>query len=325
MLAQRCDARVVQFGFALPDLAPLGHLAARLPGARATAIQALNLRLGRAAGDRVSIVDCERLSALLGKERWFDPRYWHLSKQAVALGALPLLARHTAAVIGAALGLTRKCLVLDLDNTLWGGVIGEDGLGGIRLGGGAEGEAFVAFQEYLLVLKERGVILAVCSKNNEADAKEPFESHPEMRLRLDDLAVFVASWDPKPEQVRGSPPSLDLGLDSLVFVDDNPAEREAMRQLCPEVDVVALPAEPALYARALSQYLPFESSVLTAEDAHRTEQYRARAGAVRPRGVGHDARGLPAEPGHGSHHRAGGRGRPRTGRAAASARPTSST
>jgi FkbH-like protein len=271
------EGHTVQHNFALPPDEPMGHLAARLPGARSTMMQVLNTRLGEEAGNAVSIVDCERLSALHGKLRWFDPRYWHISKQAVALDALPLLAKHTVGVIGARLGLTRKCLVLDLDNTLWGGVIGEDGLAGIKLGSDASGEAFVAFQEYILRLKNRGVILAVCSKNNEADAREPFEKHPEMRIKLTDIAAFSASWNPKPDSVRSLAGQLNIGLDSLVFVDDNPAERQAMREFAPEVAVVNLPSEPAHYVRALSAYTGFEAASFTAEDAQRTEQYRARA------------------------------------------------
>ena len=195
--ARHSSARVAQFNFALPAEAPLGHLGTRLSGSRYAMTLAVNIGLGRTAGTKVDIIDCERLSALIGKERWMDPRYWHLSKQAVSLQALPLLARHLTAVIAANLGLSRKCLVLDLDNTLWGGVIGEDGLAGIKLGGDETGEAFVAFQEYIRQLKDKGVILAVSSKNNEADAKEPFERHPEMRLKLDDFAVFLANWEPK--------------------------------------------------------------------------------------------------------------------------------
>jgi FkbH-like protein len=179
--------------------------------------------------------------------------------------------------MAADLGLTRKCLVLDLDNTLWGGIIGEDGLAGIRLGDGVEGEAFVAFQEYVRKLKNKGVILAVCSKNNEADAKEPFEKHPEMRLKLEDFAIFVANWQSKPDNLRAISRALDLGLDSLVFVDDNPVERAVVRELLPEVDVVPLPPDPAYYARALSDYLLFEASSFTAEDVKRTDQYRSRA------------------------------------------------
>lgn len=276
-VGQYSNTRFIQCNFALPSEAPMGHLGARLPGSRYMMTQAVNARIGERARNAVSILDCERLSALFGKSRWFDPRYWHLGKQAVALDALPLLARHMAAVMAADMGLTRKCLVLDLDNTLWGGVIAEDGLAGIKLGDGVDGEAFVAFQEYILKLKQKGVVLAVCSKNNEADAKEPFERHPEMRLKLDDIAMFVANWQPKPDNLRTIAKALDLGLDSLVFVDDNPIEREAVRQILPEVDIIPVLADPAYYTRALSDYLLFETSSFTTEDMNRTTQYRGRA------------------------------------------------
>jgi FkbH-like protein len=276
-VAKNSKARLIQYNFASPIESPMGHLGARLPGSRHMMARAINAQIGVRAGNSVSIVDCEHLSALFGKHRWCDPRYWHMAKQAVALDALPLLARHTAAVMAADLGLTRKCLVLDLDNTLWGGIIGEDGLTGIRLGDGTEGEAFVAFQEYIRKLKMKGVILAVCSKNNEADAKEPFEKHPEMRLKLEDIAIFVANWQPKSDNLRVIAKTLDLGLDSFVFVDDNPVERASIRQFLPEVDVVPLPTDPAYYTRALSDYLLFETNSFTAEDVKRTDQYRGRA------------------------------------------------
>jgi FkbH-like protein len=279
-LAKRTNATVIQHLFALEADAPLGHLGATLPGSRYRTSQAVNAELAASVPDNVAVVDCERLSALAGKRNWFDERYWHLSKHAVALGAVPLLARHTAAVIAARLGLTKKVLALDLDNTLWGGVVGEDGLQGIRLGDTPEGEAFQAFQEAVLGLKERGVVLAVCSKNNEDDAKEVFERHPGMRMKLDDIACFVADWRPKPEQIRSVAAELDLGLDSIVFVDDNPVEREAVRQMVPEVDVITLPPEPAEYTRALADYLLFEPASFTPEDAARTEQYRARREAA---------------------------------------------
>jgi FkbH-like protein len=277
LVTERSRARVIQYNFALPCEVPAGHLASRLPGSRYMMTQAVNMRLGEAAGHAVSLVDCERLSALVGKRHWCDPRYWNLSKQAVGLEALPLLARHTAAVIAAALGLSRKCLVLDLDNTLWGGVIAEEGLAGIKLGQGPDGEAFVAFQEYILKLKRKGVILAVCSKNNYADAIQPFEKHPEMRLKLQDIALFIANWESKPDNIRRIADTLQIGLDSLVFVDDNPVERDIVRKFLPEVDVLQLPEDPAYYLRTLSQYLSLETASLTTEDSERADQYRARA------------------------------------------------
>ncbi len=276
LLKRRTNARVIQHNFALPSEIAEGHLGTRLSGSRYNMIQAVNTRLGEEAGAEVSIVDCERLSAWVGKQSWFDPRYWYLAKQAVALDAIPLLARHTAAVIAAGLGISRKCLVLDLDNTLWGGVVAEDGVQGVALGHGANGEAFVAFQEYVMGLKRKGVILAVCSKNNHDDAVEPFLKHPDMRIKLDDIALFIANWNPKPDNLRRIAQELNLGLDSLVFVDDSAVECAAVRHALPEVDVISLPADPAHYVRTLSNYLQFETAWLTAEDKERAEQYRAR-------------------------------------------------
>jgi FkbH-like protein len=277
---ERAGARVVQYGFAVPPRDEFGHLGARLPGTRASLIRALNASLGAAAGTECLLVDCDRLAAALGKDRWFDARYWHLAKQAVALDALPALALHTAAVLAGDLGLSRKCIAVDLDNTLWGGVVGEEGLAGIRLGQGADGEAFVAFQETLLALRRRGILLAVCSKNNPEDAREVFERHPDMRLSLDDLACFDASWSTKVESLRRIAGELGIGVDSLVFVDDNPAERELVRQALPEVDVLTLPQDPALYAQTLLSYPFLETTSFGDEDARRTDLYRARREAA---------------------------------------------
>lgn len=279
LLRSRSNARVVQHNIAVPGLVSMGHLSARVLGSRYRMLHTLNAQLGEEAGADVSIVDCERLSAWIGKHKYFDPRYWHLSKQAVALEALPLLVKHTASVISAGMGRNRKCLVLDLDNTLWGGVIGEDGVAGLVLGQGAEGEAYVAFQEYVLGLKRKGVILAVCSKNNYSDAVEPFTNHPDMRLALNDFAMFVANWNSKAENIRVIAEQLNLGMEAFAFVDDNPVECAAVRQALPEVDVIQLPPDPADFVRTLAEYLFFESAWVTQEDANRTAQYQARAQA----------------------------------------------
>ena len=283
-VSKHSRAVIIQHNFAIPLENAFGHLSARVAGARATMLQNLNLQLGAAARNDVVIVDCERMASQYGKERWFDDRYWYFSKQAVSFEALPTLARHTAAVLAAAAGMSRKCLVLDLDNTLWGGVIGEDGLAGIDLGRTPAGEAHLALQEYILELKSRGVILAVVSKNNESDARQPFTEHPDMRIRLDDLAVFVADWNDKAANIREVAKSLNLGLDALVLLDDNPAERQMIRHLLPEVEVVSLPSDPSGYVRALADSLWFEASTLTQEDLERTRQYRARAQVAEVRG-----------------------------------------
>ncbi|WP_369137168.1 HAD-IIIC family phosphatase [Modestobacter versicolor] len=280
LVEQRLGARVVQHTFAVPPEESLGNFAARVPGARRTMLHRLDERLAEAAGDRVGLVDCEWLSGVAGKEAWFDARYRHLAKQAVGLGCVPRLARHTAAVLAAQLGLSRKVLVLDLDGTLWGGVLGEVGLHGITLGAGPAGEAYSDFQRYVLELRQRGVVLAVSSKNDEPDVREVFTRHPDMLVRLEDVAVLLAGWGDKPSALRRIAATLGVGLDSLVFVDDNPAERAAVQELLPEVDVVPLPVDPAGYVRALARYPFFEPAALTAEDAARTAQYRARAQAA---------------------------------------------
>jgi FkbH-like protein len=231
------------------------------------------------------LLDCARLASEVGARRWFDPRYWHLAKQAVSPACVPLLARHLGAVIAAALGLAKKCLVLDLDNTLWGGVLGEEGIDGLQIGEGTEGEAYAAFQDYVAALEARGVVLAVCSKNDEHLVREAFARRHGMRLRLEQFAAVSAGWDDKPTQLRRLASDLGLGLDSLVFCDDNPIEREAVRRLVPEIDVIRLPTDPAGYVEALATYPYLESTRLTDDDTRRTEQYRARSAAAAARGT----------------------------------------
>ena len=279
-ISDRTRARIVQCNIALPPRATFGHLGSRLRGSRQTMAQRLNLRLGELAGEQVSLIDCEGLAALVGKDRWFDDRYRLVAKQAVSLAALPLLARHTAAVVAAELGLAKKCVVVDLDNTLWGGEVGEVGIEGVALGNGPEGEAYSAFQDYLLELTEKGIVFAVCSKNDEELARSMFEHHPDMRLRLRDVAAFAVSWEPKTDGIRRIAESLDLGLDAMVFVDDNPAERELVRSHLPEVEVLTLPDDPAYFARSVADSLLFETGSYTSEDARRVDSYRGRAQSI---------------------------------------------
>lgn len=235
--------------------------------------QAVRAELPRGA----FFLDIEAVSAWEGKARFYDDRNYHWLKQPFSPEGLSSLARHIAAALRVLAAGRRKVLVLDLDNTLWGGVVGEAGPHGILIGGSTEGEAFAAFQKDIKRLKEAGIVLAACSKNNEADAREPFEKNDQMILRLEDFAAFHASWDPKPARIREIARELNLGLDSFVFFDDNPAEREHVRAELPEVMVIEAPAEPALYARALAASLAFESAGLTEADAARASQYTAEA------------------------------------------------
>jgi FkbH-like protein len=169
----------------------------------------------------------------------------------------------------------KKVLVVDLDNTLWGGTIGDDGVEGIELGTtSARGEAFRAFQSYIASLKRRGVLLAVCSKNDHERAAEAFEKHPEMVLRMDDFVAFKANWSPKSDNLRAIALELNLGIDSLVFADDNPAEIEIVRQFAPEVETIHLGSDPADYVAQLADCRWFEPRSVTREDMERTRQYR---------------------------------------------------
>ena len=192
-------------------------------------------------------------------------------------------------LLAARFGRSAKCLVLDLDNTLWGGVVGDDGLDGLALGqGSAEGEAFAAFQAYAKDLAGRGVILAVCSKNDEANALAPFERHPEMVLKRADIACFVANWDDKATNLRRIAESLNIGLDALVFVDDNPFERNLVREKLPMVAVPEVSDDPSTFARCLADAGYFEALALTDEDRARGAQYQANAARASMAGAAND-------------------------------------
>ncbi|MEO5345965.1 MAG: HAD-IIIC family phosphatase [Magnetococcus sp. YQC-9] len=246
---------------------------------RANLLRRFNLELAQEArAHHVQLIDLDHLSAQFGRRAWHDAPYWHHSKHAFAPDASGLVARSVAGVIRACKGLSKKCLVLDLDNTLWGGVIGDDGLEGIQLGNGsAAGEAFLAWQHYLKGLNERGIILTVCSKNEEDNAKIPFQEHPEMVLKLTDIAVFVANWHNKADNIRAIAETLELGLDSFVFLDDNPAERELVRRNLPMVTVPELPNDPALYVGTLDLLGCFETTSFSSEDLARGQMYRENA------------------------------------------------
>ncbi len=261
----------------LPVFTPLlGGNEHRLPWSRAAALRRFGTMLrDRADEAGVDLIALDDRAASDGLAAWHDPALWHHAKQEIHPAAAPLYGDLVGRLLAAALGRTFKCLVLDLDNTLWGGVIGDDGIAGIKLGqGSAAGEAFAAFQRHARDLGRRGIILAVCSKNDEANALEPFAQHPDMVLRRDDIACFVANWSDKATNLRHIARRLNIGLDSLVFVDDNPAERAIVRQELPMVAVPELPDDPALYAACLADAGYFDARDITGEDLSRTAQYQ---------------------------------------------------
>lgn len=276
LLRESAGCAVLMNSFDVPAERPGGNLEASLPDSRLARLRRLNVLLAeRAQGGAALLVDCDHLSGVVGKERWHDARFWHHARQAIAPAALPHYAAEAAAVLMAAFGRARKCLVLDLDNTLWGGVVGDDGIAALEIGETPRGEAFVEFQRYVKALARRGVLLAVCSKNNEANAREPFEKRPEMVLRLDDFSVFVANWEDKATGLRAIAKKLNLGIDALAFADDAAGEREFVRRFCPEVAIVDLPEDPAEYCQTLDALRLFETVSVSAEDRGRAAHFMA--------------------------------------------------
>jgi len=279
-LRARCGTEVLIDNFHALPTRPFGNVGARIAGDRNNFIQRLNVKLGDLVTRAIHLIDTAGLASRHGITNWHDTRLWFEAKQPMALDLTVEYVRTVAGVIAGVLGSSRKVVVLDLDDTLWGGVIGDAGLAGIELGEGSpRGEAFKAFQQYLRSLRERGVLLTVCSKNELANARLPFEQHPETVLKLSDFASFRASWDPKADSLRAMAADLDLGLDSFVFVDDNPAERELVRQTLPEVAVIDLPEDPSEYARALEASCWLEVATVTDDDRARAGQYQSRAEA----------------------------------------------
>lgn len=250
-----------------------------VPGAPSQVIARLNDQLANAArDDGVLLLDIAQESARDGLYAWFDTRRWLQGKLEISPEAAPMYGDKVARVVAAQRGLSKKCLVFDLDNTLWGGVIGDDGLEGIVLGqGSAVGEAHLALQRYAKQLRDRGIILAVCSKNDPTIAEVAFSEHPEMLLKRADIAAFVANWQDKAENLKSIAAQLNIGLDSLVFADDNPVERARIRQSLPMVAVPELPEDIADYVRCLADAGYFEAIAFTLEDQQRADQYTANA------------------------------------------------
>lgn len=268
---------VIQNNFELPHYRILGNLDAYDTHGRTAFIGMLNYRFAGEAEKRknLHLNDINYLSAWFGLERWHDRLFWYSYKYAMNYEAIPLLADSVASIIRGICGKAKKCLVLDLDNTLWGGVIGDDGLQGIRIGKETpEAEAYTEFQRYVRELKERGVLLAVCSKNDETNAREGF-AHPDSILSADDFAAFTANWNPKHENIRDIAYMLNIGIDSLVFADDNPVEREIVRAQLAEVTVPELGSDIVKYIDILDKTGLFETVSLSADDLQRNMFYVA--------------------------------------------------
>lgn len=276
VLRSRTAAHILVQGFERPIQSAIGILDGRRAMGQADAIRALNARIRTyAAGERaITWLDYDDVQSRFGRKAWADDRKWLMARLPVSVDAMPHLAAAWWQHIAPAARPQAKVLVLDLDNTLWGGTVGEDGYAGLKLGTDYPGAFFRNLQRVALDLARRGVLLTIASKNNEPDAMEVIAKHPGMLIRPEHLATHRINWKPKPENLMDMAKELNLGLDSFVFVDDNPAEREAVRRLCPEVTVVELPKDPALYADCLRRVASFERHGILAEDKDRGRYYR---------------------------------------------------
>ncbi len=226
------------------------------------------------------ICDLSAIQSLYGKQQLFSPSIYINTEMVLSIEILPKVANGILSIIAAMSGRMNKCIILDLDNTTWGGIIGDDGLENIQLGTLGIGKAFTELQYWVKSLQQRGIIIAVCSKNTESVAKEPFEKHPDMVLRLEDIAVFVANWENKADNIRQIQSVLNIGFDSMVFLDDNPFERNIVRDNIPGICVPELPQDPAEYLQYLYSLNLFETISVSNEDAERTKLYQTESKRV---------------------------------------------
>jgi FkbH-like protein len=265
-----------------PSESLFGNFDFILPGTLRQSIDELNRGIAHTVAQSDDLLlDVAHVAETVGLSDWHDPTLWNLAKLPFSGEFLGIYADQLCRLIAALRGKSRKCLILDLDNTVWGGVIGDDGLDGIVLGqGNATGEAHLHVQRTALALRDRGIVLAVSSKNTDEIARRPFRDHPEMLLREDHIAVFQANWNDKATNISAIAQELSLGLDAMVFLDDNPVERNLVRQLLPQVAVPELPENPALYARTLLAAGYFEAIAFSEEDKRRAALYQDNARRV---------------------------------------------
>lgn len=272
-------AKIIYNNYTEIDDSVFGNYASKFEASFLFQLRKLNFELMKFAADHAGFYLCDisAIQNLHGKMALFQPSIYINSEMVLSIELLPDVATRTLDLISAMNGRVNKCLILDLDNTMWGGVIGDDGVENIQIGSLGIGKAFTEFQYWAKKLKNRGVILAVCSKNTESVAMEPFEKHPDMVLRLNDIAVFVANWNNKADNIRLIQSILNIGFDSMVFLDDNPVERSIVRGNIPGIIVPELPEDPAEYLEFLYPLNLFETVSYSNEDSERTKLYQVEA------------------------------------------------
>lgn len=277
----RCKAKVIYYNYPEINDAVYGNHANKTRSSFLFQQRKLSYSLMEYAAKSSGFFICD-LAAIqnqAGKCAMFQASIYINTEMVLSVDILPEVAAKTLDIIGAIHGKFKKCLILDLDNTLWGGIVGDDGWENLEIGTLGIGKAFTEFQYWIKKLKNRGIILAVCSKNTEATAKEPFEKHPDMVLHLEDITVFVANWESKADNIRHIQSILNIGFDTMVFLDDNPFERNIVKESLPEVEVPELPVDPADYLEYLYPLNLFETASFSKLDADRTKQYQIAAAA----------------------------------------------
>ena len=252
-----------------------GNYASKVTSSFLYQIRKINLDLMVLSQKNQNIFICDLISIqnILG-ENMFDQRLYYNSKLAYSIKGISYISKNLVQIICSNIGLLKKCLILDLDNTLWGGVIGDDGINGIDLGGEGLGEIYIEIQQWILELKNRGIILAVCSKNTKEIAKEVFDKHPNMLIKMEDISIFKVNWRDKTDNILEIKEDLNIDLNSIVFIDDSPFERDLVRRNLPSVTVAELPDDPSNYLEYLRNENYFEVSSITNSDLEKTKLYK---------------------------------------------------
>lgn len=274
------QGKVICFNYPEIEDVVFGSYANKLEESFTYQVRKLNYELMRLAEELPNLYICDiaGLQNKFGRDWLFDASVYVSTEMILSIDALPYVASRAMDIICAIEGKFKKCLILDLDNTVWGGVVGDDGWENIQVGHGLGiGKAFTEFQQWVKKLRERGIIICVCSKNDEEKAKEPFEKNPEMVLKLDDISVFIANWENKADNIRTIQSILNIGFDSMVFLDDNPFERNIVRENVPGVFVPELPEDPGDYLEYLYSLNLFETASYSSADKDRTKQYQVEA------------------------------------------------
>ncbi len=273
------NAKILYYNYPEIDDSVFGNYANKIESSFVFQLRKLNyeLMLFATRNPNFYVVDLSAIQNQIGKPALFQTTVYINTEMVLSIDALPIVAAKTVDLVAAMYGKFKKCVILDLDNTTWGGIIGDDGLENIQIGSLGIGKAFSEFQYWVKKLKNRGIIVAVCSKNTESIAKEPFEKHPDMVLHLEDIAVFMANWENKVDNIRQIQSILNIGFDSMVFLDDNPFERNMVRENIPQLTVPELPEDPADYLEYLYSLNLFETVSFSSLDAERTKQYQVEA------------------------------------------------